>query len=224
MYMVATFPDALIVKLFHTVIPSDRVQLVTDSVEPATVNTPPILVYNSVLPLPKNTVLDTVKFPVLLIFKLQPNSPVPLHVLVPVPRIVMSVVPPNVFVTVKFPFTFKGLPFSDTELAAPLEDVNEPVIVKGPLKVITVVVFMVLAIITEVGQETPFDVIVAVFADSVRFDAPVIAVKPVVIVKVPPFISSVFARFSVPVVNVKVFREHRVPIVVVVAVLTSIGK
>ncbi len=214
--------DALIVKLFQTDIPRESVQLLTFNVDPATVNTPPTLVYNSVLLFPKNTVLNTVKFPVLLMFRLHPNSPAPLHVVEEDPSTVMLVEPPKVLVTVKSPFTFSGPPLSETALAATLEDVNDPATVKLSVMVIVVGRFVTWAMITGVGHGMLFDVMDAVFAVILKFEEPV-KVMPAVMVSVPELSCNSFARFSVPAVNVNVVTEHVVPTVIIPVVFTSIA-
>jgi hypothetical protein len=159
-------------------------------VDPTVENVPLTVVYVSVLLFVKPTVPDSVTLPaVLLIVKLFPSVPAPDQVDVPEPRIVISVEPLNDLVTVKFPFIDKVLPLRATALGCALEEVNEPVTVKGSFRVIVVATFIALAMITEVGQAIPFDVILAVFAVILKSDDPV-NVIPEVIVRVPLLIPS----------------------------------
>jgi uncharacterized membrane protein len=101
----------------------------------------------------------------------------------------MLVEPPNDFVTVRLPFTFSGPPLRVTVLLCVLEDVNDPLTVKLSVMLITVVELVALAIITEVGQGTLFDVMTAPVAVIAKLDDPVNAI-PDVIVRVPPLIPS----------------------------------
>ena len=156
---------------------------------------------------------------VLLTVKLVPSVPAPVQAAVAVPTIKILVLPPNDFVTVKFPFIDNVLPLSVTALPAALEEVNEPVTVKGSFKVIVVARFTVLAMITEVGHATPFDVIDAVFAVIIKFDDPV-KLNAIAIVRVPELRDNAFARFKVPVVRVNVETEHVVPVEIIPEVLT----